>query len=297
MGEADIAALSKLIEDASAADGHRALGEHKWLDLTDGGREGFSGFVARESGHHRVIGYAQLSRGSGRSWAIEYVVHPEFRAGERSLGVDLVGAALGEIASEGGGHVHLWVPKPGEVDDAVAADVGLRRGRDLFQMRRRLPVRGLRSTVATRAFRPGQDEAAWLEVNNAAFNSHPEQGSWTLATLADREAQPWFDPSGFLLYEKDGELAGFCWTKIHDEAGELLGEIYVVAVAPVHQGRGLGGEMVLAGLEHLAGEGVATGILYVDRENAAARALYRRLGFVDDHVDRAYTGDVGPAGR
>lgn len=48
MGEADIAAISVLLEAASVADGHRALGEHQWLDLVQGGREGFAGFVARE---------------------------------------------------------------------------------------------------------------------------------------------------------------------------------------------------------------------------------------------------------
>jgi hypothetical protein len=38
-------------------------------------------------------------------------------------------------------------------------------------------------------------------------------------------------------------------------------------------------------------------MLYVDRDNGGARALYAKLGFADDHVDRAYTGDVGPAGH
>lgn len=296
MGEEDIAALSALIEAASAEAGHRALGEHKWLDLVQGGREGFAGFVATDTGHrHRLIGYSQVSRGPG-SWAVEYVVHPSFKK-EPGLRSDLVSAALAEIAAQGGGHVHLWVPKPEEADDLMAAAVGLRRGRDLFQMRRRLPVEGARSTVATRAFRPGEDEKAWLEVNNRAFKGHPEQGSWTLQDLKEREAQPWFDPAGFLLAEQEGALAGFCWTKVQDdehEPGEI-GEIYVIAVSPDFQGRGLGRELVLAGLEHLAAAGLEKAMLYVDRDNTEARRLYEKLGFVDDHVDRAYVGDVAPA--
>jgi len=296
MGEADIAALSLLIEAASRADGHRALGEHKWLDLVQGGREGFAGFVAREvSRRHRVIGYAQLSRGHG-TWALEYVVHPDWRT-EPRLRSDLVAAALAEVAAEGGGHVHLWVPKPSEADDAVAAAAGLARGRDLYQMRRRLPVEQAASTVATRPFRPGQDEEAWLDVNNRAFRGHPEQGSWTRQDLEDREAQDWFDPEGFLLHEVDGQLAAFCWTKVQeDEHGSGdVGEIYVIAVNPDFQGRGLGRELVLAGLEHLASLGLDKAMLYVDRDNVGARALYRSLGFHDDHVDRAYIADVPPA--
>jgi mycothiol synthase len=293
MGEEEIAALTRLVEAASAADGHRALGEHQWLDLVQGGREGFAGFVARETARRRLIGYAQVSRGNETSWAIEYVIHPNWRK-EAGLRTDLVTAALSEIASSGGGHVHMWVPKPTQVDDEVAAAAGLKRGRDLLQMRRPLPFDGDRSSIVTHPFRPGEDEERWLEVNNRAFRSHPEQGSWDLATIAEREAQPWFDAAGFLLHDIDGQLAGFCWTKIQEEDGEMMGEIYVIAVNPDFQGRGLGKQLVIAGLEYLEGAGMPTAMLYVDRDNEEARGLYFALGFADDHVDRAYTTDIGP---
>ena len=289
MGEGDIDALTRLVEAVSAADGHRALGEHKWLDLVQGGRAGFAGFIARETSHHRVIGYAQISRGASRSWAVEYLVHPEWRQADQGLRVDLVRAALDEIALQGGGHVHLWVPMPTPLDDDVAEALGLKRGRDLHQMRRPLPL-DLHATVATRPFRVGEDEERWLVVNNRAFRGHPEQGVWTLETIGDREQQDWFDVAGFLLHEVGDDLAGFCWTKIHDE--EQLGEIYVVAVDPDYQGRGLGKELVLAGLDYLTGRALPTAMLYVDRDNVEARSLYKALGFFDDHVDRAYTADI-----
>lgn len=292
IGEADIDALTRLLEAASAADGHRALGEHKWLDLVQGGRAGFAGFIARETAHRRVIGYAQISRGESHSWAVEYVVHPDWRDPDHGLRSDLVRAALDEIAQQGGGHVHVWIPKPTPADDAVAEAAGLRRGRDLFQMRRPLPVERMHASLATRPFRPGGDEERWLAVNNRAFRGHPEQGVWTLETMAEREQQDWFDPDGFLLHEVGADLAGFCWTKVHDE--EQLGEIYVIAVNPDYQGRGLGKQLVLAGLDYLAGKGLPTAMLYVDRDNVEARGLYKALGFSDDHVDRAYTADVAP---
>jgi len=302
MREADIAAISVLVEAASMADGHRALGEHQWLDLVQGGREGFAGFVAREPGRERVVAYAQISRGNGANWAVEYVVHPQWRSAGAELHEDLVRAALGEIAAQGGGHVHMWVPKPGPLNDEVAEAVGMTRGRDLVQMRRLLPVTEESAIISVRPFRPGEDEQAWLEVNNRAFRGHPEQGSWDIATISERERQPWFDPSGFLLYERDGRLAGFCWTKVHepdddvkDESASGLGEIYVVAVDPDFQGHGLGRQLVLSGLASLSERGVSTGMLYVDHDNESARKLYFSLGFSDDHTDRAYVADISAA--
>jgi mycothiol synthase len=291
MGEADIAAVSELLHAAALADNHLPLGEHMWLDLVEGGRTGFAGFVAWEAGHGHPVGYAQLSRGR-TSWAIEFVVDPHHREPGGTVGIDLVRAALDEIAREGGGHVHMWVPKPGAQHDAIAAANGMARGRELLQMRRALPVPGSREPLETRPFEPGQDEVAWLDVNARAFSSHPEQGEWDLETLLRREREPWFDPEGFLLLERDGHLAGFCWTKIHADHDSPLGEIYVIAVDTAFQGLGLGRKLLLAGLDWLAGRGVPTGMLYVDASNESAIKLYRDVGFTVDHVDRAYVVDV-----
>ncbi|HUP84343.1 MAG TPA: mycothiol synthase [Acidimicrobiales bacterium] len=291
----DIAAVSTLLDVAANADGHRPLGDHQWLDLVHGGRRGFAGLVAWEPGHDHPVGYAQLTRGLSGNWALEYVVDPHHRAMDGvAIGGDLLREAVDIVRAEGGGHVHLWVPKPSDDSDTIASSAGLSRGRDLLQMRRPLPVEGEswdRSTTL-RPFVPGTDEEAWLEVNNRAFHWHPEQGGWDVGTVKERESEAWFDPSGFLLHERDGRLAGFCWTKVHAGHEPPLGEIYVIAVDPDFHGLGLGRTLVLAGLDHLASAGLRVGMLYVDADNDPAVALYRKLGFDVDHVDRAYTGDI-----
>lgn len=301
-GEIDLPAITELLEAASEADAHPALGEHAWLDLVQGGREGFAGLVAWEEGHPHPVGYAQLSLGpppgpgtgdGGLSWALEVVVDPHHRTPGSTVATDLVRAAIEVIAAEGGGHLHLWAHQPGPFHDRMAAASGLSPGRALYQMRRSLPM-SEHATIDVRPFEVGRDEAAWLEVNNRAFSWHPEQGDWTEETLKARQAQPWFDPAGFLLYEQDGRLAGFCWTKVHQGHAQPVGEIYVVAVDPDFSGQGLGRQLTLAGLDYLSSLGIDEAMLYVDATNAPAIKLYVDLGFTINHIDRAYTGDILP---
>ncbi|HEX6596262.1 MAG TPA: mycothiol synthase [Acidimicrobiales bacterium] len=294
-GRADIDAVSELLEVATEVDHHHPLDEHRWLDLVQGGREGFAGLVAWEPGHPHPVGYAQLSREPRRSgsWALEFVVDPHHRDDDPGIGLRLVEAALDIVREEGGGHVHMWVPKPTPLNDRIAEATGLRKGRQLLQMRRPLPVEEEPADLAVRPFIPGFDDEAWLVVNNRAFRWHDEQGGWDLETLKARQEQDWFDPAGFLLHERNGRLAGFCWTKVHADHDPPLGEIYVVAVDPDFQGQGLGRRLVLAGLDWLWRNRIETGMLYVDRDNAPAVRLYESMGFTVDHVDQAYVGDFG----
>ncbi len=296
----EVGAVQVLLESAAHHDGHDALGEHQWLDLVSGGRAGFAGIVATLAGHPHPIGYAQVSRSETKDddWSLELVIAPHHREDE-TIAQELVSAALEMVGGEGGGRVNLWVPKPQPWHDRVARACGLERGRELYQMRRSLPT-GLAFKLDWRPFEPGRDAAEWLEVNNAAFANHAEQGQWTESVLAEREALEWFDASGFLVHEGDGgRLDGFCWTKVHGGNGgdgghsgpatePPLGEIYVIGVAPWAQGRGLGRRLALAALDVLAGRGIGVAMLYTDADNAPAVKLYVDLGFTLDHVDRAY---------
>ncbi|MBN2623988.1 MAG: mycothiol synthase [Acidimicrobiales bacterium] len=289
----DVAAVGELIRSAEAAVGKELITDHRFHDAAFGGGQDVAGLVAWD-GDRRPLAYSQLIRGD-RRWELELVYdHDTERTADALAAAEQVlAAAVDIVRSEGGGHVHLWITRPTDDHEHIAAAVGLRPGRDLWQLRRPLPV-AEDVTIETRPFVVGRDEHAWLDVNNRAFHWHPEQGGWTLDDVRSREAEPWFDPAGFLLHEVDGRLAGFCWTKVHTDHDPPLGEIYVIAVDPDLHSRGLGRQLVLAGLDHLHRHGLEVGMLYVDADNAPATRLYLDMGFELDHLDRAFVGDVPP---
>jgi mycothiol synthase len=241
--------------------------------------------------------YAHLARHHEHEWSIELVIVPDATVDRDALLAD----ALGVIADDGGGHVTYWVhgteSDPGS--DARAKGAGFVAERDLLQMRVPLPLADAArwpEGTTVRTFRVGEDEAAWVSVNNRAFAGHPEQGAWTVDMLRAREQEDWFDPEGFVLAFDAVGLAGFCWTKIHPaqppREPDALGEIYVIGADPSRHGRGLGRALTTAGLESLAARGITVGMLYVDADNDAAVGLYRALGFVTHRTDRAYGRDV-----
>jgi mycothiol synthase len=289
LDEHEFATVSALLVEAEKHDGFQPLSDHLLVDLEEHGGQGFVAVLAYgETG--TLDGYAQLAS-ANMSTAIELVIAPSERPWVDELASQLLRVAKEVVAAAGGGRINWWVHHPDEHTDVIAAAVGLTLGRRLLQMRRSLPI-DVPGMVETRSFVVGRDEEEWLRVNNAAFHDHPEQGGWTIETLRRREAEPWFDPAGFRLHERDGKLAAFCWTKVHTKTDPPMGEIYVIAVDPAFHGHGLGKALTIAGLEHLAAQGLTTGMLHVDADNTAAMSLYERLGFTVHHADHAYLADI-----
>jgi mycothiol synthase len=263
------------------------------IDFVAQGDDGAT-IVARDLANHESIATAELRRGNA-TWSVEVRVDPHRQPERQQILCSVISATIAMVREHGGGPVHWWARDPSPIDRSIAADLGLTEERELYQLRRPLPLEPETTARAhrlpTRSFVVGTDEQAWLYVNNRAFADHPEQGGWALEELWEREAEPWFDPHGFLLHEADGRLAAFCWTKVHADHAPPLGEIYVIGVDPDFHGHGLGRAMTVAGLESLASRGVRVGMLYVESANAPALGLYYDLGFTLHHVERAFVLD------
>ncbi|MEV8317099.1 mycothiol synthase [Streptomyces sp. NPDC059900] len=277
-------AVLGLIAEAARTDGQQAVSEQGRLQLRGGERDGVRHLLLTVGSE--LIGYAQLEDTDPiEAPAAELVVHPAHRGRGH-------GRALGTaLLAESGRRLRIWAHGGHSAARHLAQVLGLTLFRELRQMRRSLgdldlPEPVLPDGVSVRPFVPGQDDAAWLAVNADAFAHHPEQGSLTQRDLDDRKAEPWFDPAGFFLAEKDGELVGFHWTKVHADEG--LGEVYVLGVRSGAQGGGLGKALTTIGLTHLAQAGLPTAMLYVDADNKAAVSVYERLGFITHETDLMY---------
>ncbi|WP_391530314.1 mycothiol synthase, partial [Candidatus Frankia nodulisporulans] len=320
----DVDGIESLLAEAERADGSGPVSEDVRLTLRPG--------LAVDAGHHLlarlsagsadapspaapaatdpggvpvdpaeppIIGYAHLG-GPPESRQAEVVVHPAHR--RQGVGRALVTALLA-ACSTARAELDIWAHGDLPAAAALADPLGFVRARVLFQLRRPLdepleqPV--LPADVTVRPFVPGQDDEAWLAVNAAAFADHPEQGRWTSDDLARRQQEPWFDPRGFFVAERDGQVVGFHWTKVHavdpTPAPDVppaqvgpIGEVYVVGVRPGSGGSGLGRALTLIGLRHLRDQGLLTVALYVDEDNERAVRMYTGLGFIEHARDVSY---------
>ena len=251
LSAAQIDEVLALVARVTELEGRKPVSERVVLQVRHNGAADTRHALLRSD--RELVGYAQLNV-------------PESVAELAAVDSVAVRALVDGLVAESGRALRVWAHGQSAASAPVLRDLGFAPQRVLFQMRRSLTEPSLSDPawpngVTVRTFVVDQDEAPWLAVNNAAFAEHPEQSNWSIDDIRAREKQPWFDPAGFFLAERAGELVGFHWTKVHNPT---LGEVYVVGVDPDEQGSGLGRALTLAGLRHLRDRGVAQAKLYVD---------------------------------
>jgi mycothiol synthase len=271
--DAELADIEQISRLSTAADGAEPLDEAAWRRLR----------------HHADDLDVRVEAGAGFTVVDGELVHLVVAPDHRGQGI---GGRLLDAALEAHAEVRLaWSHGDHPAAAALARRTGFERVRELWVMRRSLDdlapgaADALRApSPEVRSFRPG-DEAELVRVNAAAFAHHPEQGAMDLDELGERMAEPWFDPADLFVAVDGGHMDGFHWTKRHSAS---LGEVYVVAIDPGAQGKGLGRLLVEVGLRHLQSLGLHDVLLYVESDNTPAVRLYEGLGFThagaDTHV-------------
>ena len=261
--------------------------------------------LVRVDGHVRGIAAVDPS-----GPAVELAVHPSYRRGglatalQRAVRAHASSLGLGgerDIHTNGIG-LTWWAHGDLPAARSAAEHIGATADRELLVMELpgstvkdesdNNPVAQAAATLADdvtvlswteSARRWGNDavDAAWLAVNNEAFDWHPEQGGWDQARLDQARRASWYDPDGvLLLWGSEGDnadslppLLGFHWTKLAREGDDVIG------LARKAQGRGLGRALTAKGIQYLASNDVAYVELYVEADNTPAVHAYEALGF------------------
>ena len=135
-----------------------------------------------------------------------------------------------------------------------------------------------------------------MEIRRASLADAPVMRSlWeefnTEATYTPYPPAP-FDDSFLdhiaLIAEESGTAVGIVYANL---AGDHFGFVFGLYVRPLMRRRGMAGALMRAIAEAIRNEGRRYVVLNVDTPNAAARAFYARLGFVD--AARTLRADVG----
>lgn len=266
-------AILALAAEMAASDGTNPLNESATL-VVSGERPGH--FHLEHEGEE-LVGFAVADP---REHTIVAGVRPTHR--RRGLGTRLVTAALAEHPDYA-----LWAF--GTLDGAagLAERLGLQPVRGLLKLGRELhhePVSDVPEGYRVTVYEEG-DAQQIVAVNAAAFAHHPEQGKLTVEDFLGLTRQPWFAADGLFVARRGHEVAGFHWTKRHDEA---TGEVYVLAVHPDHGGVGLGRVLLETGLAHLERIGCRQVHLYVEADQERVVQLYQSAKFGRISLDTSY---------
>lgn len=295
--------ILKIVINASEIDGARPFSEHVELHLRSGGDRPVIHLLATNE-QNKVVGYGHLDTTdlvAGPSG--ELVVDPDFRL--KGIATQIISQMKQLIEKR---PLRLWSHGDTEIARQFTKKLGFEPVRNINQMRRSLfsPIETyeIPTGYSFREFDPKTDIQSFLKVNKLSFSELPDQSSWTQEDVELRIKENWFSPSGFILLENNkSEIIGFCWTKVHgqdhehtsddghqhlDHGHKPIGEIYVLGVHPLEQGKGLGKTLTLWGLNHLRRNGLDSAMLYVDSNNQNAINLYQELGFGFWGLDRLY---------
>jgi len=236
-------------------------------------------FIAEVAG--KVIGYIDVTPelGIGRV-VLECLVHPQHR--RKGLAKELSYYAIRRARELGVQAAHVNIAHDNAAAKNLLSKLGLSPIRRFFELRLQLSKSRLpdvkHTIILCRHLQCGEEDKLAL-IQNRSFVDSWGYNPNTTEEIVYRVNLSNCSPNDVILASREGELIGYCWTRINIGEGASKGQIYMLGVDPDYRGRGIGKSLLLAGLSYLKSRGVAVVGLTVDSQNTAACALYESVGF------------------
>ena len=214
------------------------------------------------------------------------VVRPDHR--RRGIGRALVALGLGMERERGRPDLLLGV-LPGEpVGTAFLEATGFGFHSTVWDLdlppERSVAAPAWPDGLVMRPFDRTRDVERWVALFNAAFADHPTPLQLDPVLIAGALDDPDMADADTILVEDvaSGDLVGFCACDVNrrDGVASTHGELWSIGVRPDRQGRGLGRQLVRAGVEYARSIGVREISLAVNGRNEGALGLYESEGFV-----------------
>jgi mycothiol synthase len=240
-------------------------------------------FVAREAGD--IVGSIDVTKELTIGRVVLTCLVFSERRGE-IVARELLEKGIIRARELGVGRVHINIPEASVMVLELLEKMGFRCVRHFLDLRlgaSEAPSakRGM-TFPRCRHMKKGEEDKL-VHIQNRSFADTWGFKPNTLEEIVYRIALPNCSPED-VIFACDAEtVIGYCWARIYSgerkEAGERRGSIQMLGVVPANRGKGIGKEVLMAGLSYLRRRGARAVDLTVDAENKAALALYRSAGF------------------
>ena len=240
-------------------------------------------FVAEHGGS--IIGYAAVFLEAAIKRAIlECMIHPLHR--KKGIATKLIRRAIRHAEAAESKVVQISVPEINLPARNLASRLGFKFIRYFYELQ--LDLNNIRlpdfepSGYIIRRLEPDEADKLTL-IQNRAFADSWGFNPNTPDEIAYRINLSSCSPENIMMAYLKNNPIGYCWTRIMLEdnpaAGGMKGEIHMLGVDPAYRKKGIGRNVLLAGLADLKSKGVTIVELTADGEEPAALGLYESVGF------------------
>ena len=233
----------------------------------------------------KIIGYISLTPelDIGRV-LLDCLVHPRYR--RKGAATKLFSRALQRAEELGAKVAQISIPEAHLAAKSLASTLGFKFIRRFLELKLQFYNIHLPDfnhvAFVIRKLTSGEEDKL-TQIQNRSF-----MGTWgfnpnTVEEIIYRLDMPGTSPEDVIMAYEGDEPIAYCWTKVNAEpnpaGGEKKGQIHMIGVDPDYQEKGIGKDILLAGLAHLKSKGIHVVELTVDSENQAALSLYESIAF------------------